>query len=1665
MNFYRGILLLCVLLASGYSEAQHFRYSHEPDSFVVDVVRNLKAIRLEATEKVAYDFQNAWSSQIPDDQKASIIAICDKMAKRRLPTQPYYRYFFSLITYAITQENASTEELNNIIKIVDHAVEHYDKKELSSFYKTLTFFFARGYIYHSHYNKLTSTEGSYKIELLDEVEPIKTHFEEILEEEEEEDIPFVPIDAEKEIREVDEYVTSEEVTDDWGGDDWADDDWSSADDDWGTDDDWGSDDSWDTGGGWVDTDGWGSSDDSGILPDPEELEEEKEEVYVRPVYEYEKPDLVAAYQADDIDPPIGGAVIQIEGMDLKMATPYDTIHIKNAKGTLLLKDQIFVGTGGEFDWPDRFRGTEGAVVYLKNYSFDTRSAELKTSRAKMVFPKMFEDSVAGAFHFKSGLRKRGRKWQYPKFISLHSDIELNLPGDSLKYVGGFGMHTDQMFGESISQHPGVLEVYGKDDRSFKSKAIRYEFQDSLVKSAKSEFMLYHGGDSIYHPAVQMKYDAAIPKLTLIKDKGDYKNTYYYSSFFKMEFKSDLLEWNLYSDSLDVSIMNAPNMIPAVFESEEYFNPIRYEKMSGLFGFHPIMTVVRYARKVQDSHFNILELVGAYHMDEQRIHSAVLFLNQNGYITYDEESGDIQVLRKAFHNVMSYSKKKDYDNFLVSSISPGSPNATLHFDTKEMDVRGVKKVYITPDQEVFFEPEEKVLTLLEDKSMKFNGLVNAEDFQYKGHDFIFNYNEYIVQMDAIDSIRIQIAFDEGNEKRTTLHQHLEATSGTLYINDPKNKAGLKNYVQYPYFVSESEAIVFFDSPDILDGAYDKSIYFVVPPFKSDTVGQGDPLTLGFEGTFYSGNIMPPFKETLKIMPDKSLGFKHEAPDEGYNLYEGGGVFYDSVYMDFGGLQGNGRIDYRTAEVNSERFIFYMDSVTAEGVEGLMNEGTIGEATYPEAVLADFRMLWLPLKDSMYIENRKAPFQFYNSTASLEGKANITAKGVFGSGVMLSRGSRSTSQDFHFEIDKYSGRHSEFEILTDNPDKPAMQGEDIYFRFDLAEDIAEIRPEVAGVASISFPYSQMKTSITEAIWYLDSAKIAMNKPEEVDISYSYFYTTREDLDSLAFNATGALYDMDDYELHIFGIPYIRVADAEIIPESHETTILENSVLQPFDNVKLKIDTLNGYHNLYDGYITVISRKKFEGHATYQLVNSELDTFAIEFASFDLQAVPNVGGGVDSMTVSGGFILESQNVKTSPGFFFKGDVTMYANQRNLHKEGFITPDFQTLGRYDYWISYDSKGDSSDVYIDLAQSKTETEQPVEAGILVDNLTGDLYMSFVQDKNKPDDYYFFKAEGFLFYDHEKKEFRIEEQSKTMANSYAGKSFSYDDKNWSLLFEGPVDFIRNKSEYGLRSTVLGYGVPDSSVYSLDAMLLMDMELHPTLIASMQSDIHETVEIIGHEPAHKNRLEVMLKLAEFIGDAETKKYENGILTDYQPLVKLSPELETTLGLTQIDLKWSKRHRTWYSTSKIGLSHIVDRDINAQCDGFMEILTTDEGDDQVHLFLQVSPSTWYFFSYEQGRLLLYSSNPDFNNLVAEHTTVEKTGFGEYTTLLGDEFEVLDYVDRFRLQYFGITDEYDLSFPDDTHLTEDEAVEPFYEEEEEEEEPVEPVNPVIEDEDDGF
>ena len=159
-------------------------------------------------------------------------------------------------------------------------------------------------------------------------------------------------------------------------------------------------------------------------------------------------------------------------------------------------------------------------------------------------------------------------------------------------------------------------------------------------------------------------------------------------------------------------------------------------------------------------------------------------------------------------------------------------------------------------------------------------------------------------------------------------------------------------------------------------------------------------------------------------------------------------------------------------------------------------------------------------------------------------------------------------------------------------------------------------------------------------------------------------------------------------------------------------------------------------------------------------------------------------------------------------------------------------------------------------------------------------------------------------------------------------------------------------------------------------------------------------------------------------------------------------------SDINLKWSEDQKAFYSDGPLGLSHVLRNDVNAAFEGFFEI-RKDQENEGFDLFIKAASDSWYYFGYENNKLITYSSNKEYNDYVANKSNAGKAKIGEFTFIPGDVNETLAFIDSFRSIYLGIDEPYEL----------DAAVEELPEEEGFEEEALDDEGFEEEDDDEGF
>ena len=1350
-------------------------------------------------------------------------------------------------------------------------------------------------------------------------------------------------------------------------------------------------------------------------------------------------------------PILTGPLMKLEGVTFNFSTRYDSAALKNTQGTLSLRDGTFVGEKGTFGWDPAGFSSDSVYFEFKEYNFNVDKPQVKGEHGKLRYVGKLATKVEGIFEFKSVRHKDKKSSSYPRFMSFQSNVVMEgMSTGKMRYTGGFALNGHQMYSTSVSGDYATLEVMGGEDRMFTARSRQFEFKDSLITAKRAMIQLYQSNDSIFHPAIQMRYDYGKQRLLVERGTGPLRDAPFTSSFFNVDFSTDLIKWDLQSDSMNLRTYGGNNQAPMIIESTDYYHPNDFQLLSGQgFTFHPLAAVVNYARKSGVQEFYLDELSQSTKFRYEEVKAAVSFLSQKGMISYNPATSMIHVKEKAFHIMDSQRGIADYDNLKIHSISDQTANATVNFTQRRMVVRGVDEVNVSDSLNVILKPDSSVITILQNRDIKFDGKITAGNFEINGKDFTFKYDSFFISLNKIDSIRFYVT--EKNTKGQTVRRRVNnamvgadsvamaesgvaagdnKTSGTLFINHPDNKSGRVKSSHYPRLDATSGGVIYFNRSEILGGAYDRSVFFVVPPFKLDSLNDADPGSIHFDGTFVSSGMFPSFKDQLHTMSDKSLGFVHEIPGEGYQLFKADGKVFGGLNMDNAGLRVNGSIEYLAATVQSNDFVFYPDSVIAKGKVGELKEKQVGKVWFPQVTLSDYELKWKPRHDRFQLTNTKSPFNFYNSTAQLDGTMTVSKTGVAGTGKLITRGSEAISNELGFTAKEFSARHAGFQVKTTNPDKPALQGEDIRLKFNLEQNYAEISPEIEGVAAIDFPYAQFRTSIPNARWDLNTQKITMTKDANVPIENSYFYTTRKELDSLSFNAEKAEYDIKLQQLKVSGIPYIIVADAKITPENNEVLILENAKINQLKNTIIVLDTLHGYHRMINGVVDIVSRKEFTGYATYQYINSVNDTFAIKMENFTVQPIANDGKGkktraaTEMQTVANGTVNETAKLLLAPRIFYKGEMVMYATRPALQLHGFAKLDLRKIKNYSTWLKYSQSGDEKDVYLDFDEAITEEGKKAEAGLHFSS-DNSLYITFLNEKKGPDDDDFFVPSGALFFDNESGEFKIEDRRKAAGEKLSGKVFSYNEEKQEVHFEGPVNFFGGDTEFSLIASAIGSGNLETNEIKANTFIMTDPHLPVQVYQAM---ILELQAIIKNEDVPEglgDQTELLYKIGDLVGEKATKDFEE---RSHQGFVSLStlPSLNMPLVFANVNLKWSSKFRAFYSDGLLGMSHMLKSDINGGFEGFMEIKKNEDGSPVFHVFIKASADSWYYIGYEDNRLMVQSSNEEVNTLIAKKTNASKAKLGELVFIPGSDEETLAFINRYRKNYYGMEAPYELSGP---------------------------------------
>jgi hypothetical protein len=1325
-----------------------------------------------------------------------------------------------------------------------------------------------------------------------------------------------------------------------------------------------------------------------------------------------------------------GAILELKAVALALVTASDSLVVQNATATVGMKESLLLGTSGQVRWGgDSLR--PDAKVVLTRFRVDLKNPRLTADEATLTEPTLLAGPAKGAYEFFSKKRNPRMPWSYPRFVS-GEEVNLKNLGTDLEFRGGVALIGPKVYAVAVGRNPASFGVKQGGKTAFRATGLRFEFSDSLLTSAQAALTAYLStGDTLTHPAVKLRYDRARRELhTNRVNKGGYKTAPFADSYHAMTINADAMNWSLASQRLHFYTIGARNEVPVRLESFDFFDLARYRTLSGSYGFHPLTALAAYFREKGGRQEAVVsDLQPFFKRPEANLREALMEMVQQGFLTYDPVKDVVRFSKKGRHWVQSFAGKEDYDTFVILSKynkatkdSTGDANASLDLKTNDLVVRGAQRFQVSDSLKIFMAPSDGQVRVLKNRDLTFNGEMKLDNYRFAGRNLQFNYDKFFVKLDKIDSVTFVSQKNKGKANAPEIGGDLQYGSGagTVYLGKAGNKSGKAPSV--PRLVVPSGAKIYFDQPDRAAGVYHRKIYFQIPSLDYDSLTSKD---IRMEGTFYSDGLFPPFKATLVSMPDNSLGFVHKGVS--YPVLGGKATLKltGPMEMDKQGLHANGELQVNGAVLPSKNLRIYPDSVVAVGTGGSFVAG--GKANLPAATFKNYEAHWSPKGDSLRLASQTGTFDFYGGTTKLSGSLLLQTAGLFGEGSVVRKDAIAKSDKFKFTKDALLAENALLQLGTNvaTGGKTVLLGRNVDLNLNVTTGNAVLqlpknREALSDSAGLEFPYSAYRTTITRADWNVAAKTITMKG----DVNTSEFISMAPDQLGLRFNAAEALYEMEKMLLTLKGVPFIQSGDAKIIPNRGLVTVKQDAAIQPLTKAKLVLDTLNGYHTLADGNIRIISRKQFEGGATYLLVRGKGDTTRLKMNNFEfVESTPEVlasaakgkrasartrePGGL--MTTAAASISEADKFFLTPRIRYRGDVLMRSPEPKLRFDGAVQLVLKSRPDEAAWIPFNN-ANSDDVNIRVDDKLRGDNQPLFAGLHFRSASSGLYTTFVSPKENPADPDVLLAKGPLN-EVSKVGLVVEPEGRTNGTTLEGNRFVLNDEKKVVNLEGRFNLVQPANL--VQTAGLARIKPDSGKYQFNLLLAFDVPLPQPVLAAMGDKLVQTnLDEKNNDPAEPDGDRLLTKIANVAGGRNADAYRDKAAGGYLSLASV-PGLTKSLVLSSVSLRWSDEQGAFYSVGKLGVSNVGGIDINAALDGHLEIRKGQgRAADEVYLYLEASPEVWYYWSLRPDGLGLVSSDNEFNNAVTANSKGKGKGAGSFAPIAEDE-KVL-FTERFEQTY---------------------------------------------------
>lgn len=1286
-----------------------------------------------------------------------------------------------------------------------------------------------------------------------------------------------------------------------------------------------------------------------------------------------------------------GIKIVFTGINLIGYQGVDSLKIYKTNGEYLPVRNSWIGKDGTVGWERVGYSMDSIQAKLSNYSIDMRNITYSADSVMFMNSMFFKQPMMGKLIDKAGNLDNPKKSEYPTFVSYNQHFELKNIVKGIDYEGGFSIKGSSFIGSGTKEELAMLKIVKADTLSFTAYSREFLIDNEMIVTNNCAIILKMNEDSIYHPHLTLRFHNKMGLLELIRTKEDMSKVHFTNSYHAITMDFTWFKWFIDKYKIEFSMIKTagvPN--EAMFESADYYRLDRYREIQKRDPQHPLAVLTGFVNSWAGyPEFYLGELASYMGYSPAQVVQMVLDLAYRGYLSYDTETQLIRLYPEAWRFMEAHRKTKDSDVIqFYSKTEADIPNAELSLINFDLKMNGISYIHLSDSQNVKAYPIDKKIVMNKNRTFTFNGTIQAGQFYFYGHDFKFDYNKFMFELNRCDSMKMvaetEYLDEEGKPKPAIVRNKLEQINGEFYIDEPMNKSGNGDFLEYPKFVSKSKTYVYYDRPDVYNGAYKRSqFYFEVDPFLLDSIQGYSKENLKFAGTLYSGDIFPPIKETLVLRKnDFSLGFNTSTGPLGLPLYAGKGMFWHEIDLSNFGLRGSGKIDYLSSTMNADYLIFFLDHMEGHTNNFELSKQT-GTVEYPSVTGKDNTLRWDVEEDRFMLNKDSVDFKMFDEQAVLDGNITLTSEGLLGEGFLHIDKARLTSNQFRFKAEIIDADTADFDLYTMSEINTDFESDNVNAHVDFVERNGVFRTN--GENTIwRFPRNKYISEMNEMTWYMDKEEIAISADtevmdkienmgenmsptewEELFLEGPKFTSVHPDQDSLNFVAPRAKYNYKEYIIYAEGVKFIRVADATIYVEDGNITIEQDAFMRPVSNAKIVANSTTRYHTIYNSVVSIYGKKNYTAYGDYDYLDNTKTPQVIHMTK--------VGVDPSGQTYATGGIAEPDSFKINSYFRFFGDAQIFANNPNLEFNGAVKTIDDCDSISTNWLKFKAFVDPEDTYIPVDSLPVSiNNDKLVAGLVLSN-SNRLYPSFLAKKRNPYDKVIFTASGFLHYDQDEGKFIIASKDKIAETSLPGNYISIHKNICNLYGEGRFNM---STDFGLfKPNIIGNFLyyPDRDTTEITVSMIMDAYFNSDAQRLMADKLNAVPGLVGIDI----RDDVYEKaLIEYLGTTIADEwFSNLSLGNYN---KFPKELTDKMIFTDILFLWHESLNSFVHYGPIGIANLGKEQVNKYVFGFIKIEKSRRG-DVFEMLLEPDAESWYYFKYAAGTFSAISSDEEFNQII--------------------------------------------------------------------------------------